>query len=156
MELEIHNMAGHLIRRLHQISISVFQDHMRQHGYDTTSVQFSALNALQKYPKIDQATLAGLIAYDKATIGGVIDRLEVKKFVKRTVSKRDRRAREVELTKEGLAALEAMKPIVLELQNEILAGLAPDEREVFVSLAEKLAKNGNHLSRAPLTIPAKG
>lgn len=150
MKLDIHNMAGHLIRRLQQISVSVFQERMQAQGYDLTSVQFAALNAIKSNPGIDQASLAGLIAYDKATIGGVIDRLERKGFVSRVVSPRDRRARELSLTKEGEAVLADLIPVVRKLQADVLTGLNAEERATFLKLAKKAADAGNELSRAPM------
>jgi DNA-binding MarR family transcriptional regulator len=153
MHLKIHNMAGHLIRRLHQISTSVFQNGMKQHHHDCTAVQFAALHAISKNPKVDQATIAGLIAYDRATIGGVIDRLEARELVSRSVNKRDRRAKELMLTDKGKTTLQAMMPLVEKLQTDMLAGLSQTEQVEFLRLAGKMAKNGNHLSRAPLIFP---
>lgn len=151
-KLQIYNMAGHLIRRLNQISTSVFQERMQDCGYDITSVQFAALNTINANPGIDQASLAGLIAYDRATIGGVVDRLEKKAFVSRAVSKRDRRAREITLTRKGKAVLATLSPVVVQLQKEILTGLTAAERAEFLRLAEKAATAGNILSRAPLVV----
>jgi len=153
VNVNIYNMAGHLIRRLNQISVSVFQSRVREAGYDMTSVQFAALNGIRKYPGIDQARLAGLIAYDRATIGGVIDRLEAKGLVSRSVSKRDRRFRRLALTEAGTAALERIGPVVASLQDEILSGLTKEERVEFIRLASKAAVAGNELSRAPLQLP---
>jgi len=150
-KLEIYGMAGHLIRRLNQISTSVFQDRMKAHGWDLTSVQFAALSAVGHTPGIDQASLAGLIAYDRATIGGVVDRLETKGLVKRTISTRDRRARAVTLTPKGTCLLAQVTPVVDALQHDILVGLTDDERDTFVRLAQKATTKGNDLSRAPLT-----
>lgn len=152
MKLEIHNMAGHLIRRLNQISASVFQDRMKSLGLDLTSVQFAAMNAIRVNPGIDQASLAGLIAYDRATIGGVVDRLEAKGLVIRRTNERDRRAREVSLTEQGEELLAKITPTVRALQADILVGLNPDEQVQFLKLAEKAAQGGNALSRAPLVI----
>ena len=149
-KLKIYNLAGHLIRRLNQISASVFQDRMQACGYDMTSVQFAALNAISSNPGIDQATLAGLIAYDRPTIGGVVDRLEKKGYVSRIVSKRDRRAREVALTPAGETALAELTPVIKRLQPDILTGLNAAERAEFLRLAQKAATAGNDLSRAPL------
>ncbi|MGF6861664.1 DNA-binding MarR family transcriptional regulator [Rhodobacteraceae bacterium MBR-64] len=150
---EIHHMAGHLIRRINQISVSLFQDRMRAEGLDLTPVQFAALFTLRDHPGVDQATLAGMIAYDRATIGGVIDRLEAKNLVTRQTSTRDRRAREVRLTPEGAALLARVHPTVRAVQADILVGLNQDERTTFLALAEKVAAAGNHLSRAPLLLP---
>lgn len=150
---EIHHMPGHLIRRINQISVSLFQDRMRAEGLDLTPVQFAALTTLRDHPGTDQARLAGMIAYDRATIGGVIDRLEAKRLVTRQVSARDRRAREVRLTDEGAALLDRITPVVRQLQGDILVGLDDAERAQFLALAERVAAAGNSLSRAPLVLP---
>ncbi len=153
MSLQIYNMAGHLIRRLNQISVSVFQSGVRDAGFDLTPVQFAALNGIRAYPGIDQAGLAGVIAYDRATIGGVVDRLEGKGFVTRRISRRDRRVRELTLTAEGHAVLEALEPVVSALQQDILTGLSPQEQAEFLRLARKATDAGNSLSRAPAMQP---
>ena len=153
--MDIHNYAGHLIRRLNQISTSVFQAGMKQAGQDLTPVQFAALNAIHQHPGADQATVAGLIAYDRATIGGVIERLEQKGLVARTVSARDRRARELAVTDDGRETLRQLGPVVRALQPTILTGLDPDEQALFLRLAAKAAEAGNSLSRAPLMVPAQ-
>lgn len=135
--MKAHGMAGHLIRRLNQISTQVFSKRMQEAGYDLTSVQFAAMDAIITRPGIDQAGVAAMIAYDRATIGGVIDRLEQKGYVERRVSKRDRRAREVRLTASGLRVFEEILPIVTDLQEEILAKLDRTERARFMELAAK-------------------
>ena len=96
-------MAGHLIRRLHQQSTQIFQAQTQAAGFDLTSVQFAALDAIAQQPGIDQASLAATIGFDRATIGGVIDRLERKGLVQRVVSEQDRRARQLHLTRRGRA-----------------------------------------------------
>ncbi|MCW1932008.1 MarR family winged helix-turn-helix transcriptional regulator [Pararhodobacter zhoushanensis] len=135
--MEAYDMAGHLIRRLHQISTQVFMARARDAGFDLTPVQFAAMDAIRVNPDIDQAGVAALIAYDRATIGGVIDRLVTKGYVARSVSARDRRAREVRLTDEGEALFTALLPVVRDLQGDILARLSEDERATFMALARK-------------------
>ena len=135
--MKTHGMAGHLIRRLHQLSTQVFTKRMQDIRFDLTSVQFAALEAIATHPGIDQAGVAALIGYDRATIGGVIDRLEQKGFVERNVSGRDRRAREVRATEEGLQTFEAILPIVSALQDDILARLNASERSILMMLVSK-------------------
>ncbi len=154
--IELHDMAGHLIRRLHQISVSVFAERMKAAGVDLTPVQFAALCALDANPDIDQATLAGLIAYDRVTIGGVVDRLEGKGLISRTVSRQDRRARSLRLTAAGMALLDQVRPIVRGFQDDILTGLSADERAQFMTLVRKTTRAGNDQSRAPLQAPRPG
>ena len=154
-KLKIYNMAGHLIRRLNQISASVFHDRVQACGYDMTSIQFAALNAISANKGLDQATLAGLIAHDRPTIGGVVDRLEKKGYVSRVVSQRDKRAREVAITQKGHDVLLELTPVIKKLQSEILTGLNAAERKEFIRLAQKAATAGNDLSRAPLIVDPK-
>ena len=146
----IYTMPGHLIRRLQQISVSVFAEQMKAAGSDLTSPQFAALAMLRDHPGIDQATLAGLIAYDRPTIGGVVDRLVAKGFVARTTNPEDRRAKVLTLTPEGDAALTRLIPVVEACQDAILPGLTNSEKAEFIRLAGKIAEAGNTLSRVPL------
>lgn len=131
------DMAGHLIRRLHQQSTLVFQTQTQAAGFDLTSVQFAALDAIAQQPGIDQASLAATISFDRATIGGVIDRLEHKGLVQREVSAQDRRARLLRLTPAGERLLRACRPVVEALQADILAPLSRAERATFLGLARK-------------------
>jgi DNA-binding MarR family transcriptional regulator len=144
----VSEMPGHLIRRLHQISTHVFMTRTKEAGFDLTPVQFAALDAIRESPGIDQAGLADAVAKDRATIGAVADRLEQKGLVSRKVNTRDKRARNLSLTEEGATLVAAIRPIVEQLQAEILPGLDAAEYGLFVELAAKAAKaTGNEPSR---------
>ena len=112
--MSLFEMPGHLIRRLNQISTNVFQREMKKVGLDLTQVQFAALLTVHQTPGMDQAGIAAKIAYDRATIGGVIDRLEQKGLVNRIVSPRDKRAREVRLTAAVSLSVLAINPATRE------------------------------------------
>lgn len=150
---EIYTMPGHLIRRLQQISISVFTDRMKALGHDLTAPQFATLAVLSQSPGIDQATLAGLIAHDRPTIGGVVERLEAKGLLTRRRNAHDRRAMVLDLTEAGAQVLETLVPEVRALQGDILPGLTDAERSEFIRLAAKVATIGNASARAPLVKP---
>lgn len=149
---EIYTMPGHLIRRLQQISVSVFSDRMRALGHDLTSPQFATLAVLARAPGIDQATLAGMIAHDRPTIGGVVERLEAKGLVTRRQNEKDRRAKVLELTEAGRALHDTLLPAVRAIQADLLPGLTPEERAEFTRLAAKVAEAGNATARAPLVL----
>jgi DNA-binding MarR family transcriptional regulator len=134
------DMAGHLIRRLHQQSTQVFVQRTQAAGFDLTPVQFAALDAIHAFPATDQARVAEMIAYDRATIGGVIDRLEQKGWIRRVVSERDRRARELSLTAKGKRVLAALLPVVRGLQEEILHPLNDADRASFLELARQVLR----------------
>lgn len=126
------DMAGHLIRRLHQHATAVFAQRTREAGFELTPVQFAALDAIRAHAGADQARIAEVIAYDRATIGGVIERLEQKGWILRVVSERDRRARVLSLTPEGERVLQRLLPVVQAVQSEILQPLNASERAHFL------------------------
>jgi DNA-binding MarR family transcriptional regulator len=136
--MESYSMPGHLIRRLNQRSSTVFNQTMLQHGFDITSVQFAAMEALHGTPDIEQAQLASLIFYDRATIGSVVDRLEQKGYLQRNVSPKDKRAKICRLTTLGEDVLQKTKPVVRALQKEITEGLTSQETAQFLVLAKKI------------------
>jgi len=90
---------GHQIRRAHQLSIALFMDETA--GFDVTPVQFAILNALMDDPGEDQVTLAGRVAFDAATSGSVIGRLEAKGWVRREADPSDKRRKLLWVTPDG-------------------------------------------------------
>lgn len=136
--MTVRDMAGHLIRRLHQQSTQVFVQHTQAAGYDLTPVQYAALEAIYENPGIDQARVAEMIGYDRATIGGVIERLEKKGWVRRVVSEQDRRSRELSLTAKGNGVRAALQPIVRDLQPDILSPLSAADQARFIDLARRV------------------
>jgi DNA-binding MarR family transcriptional regulator len=147
---DTEDMPGHLARRFQQIAVAVFLAEVENAGYDLTPVQYAALAALKANPGIDQATLAGLIAYDRTTITGVIDRLVQKGLVIRQASVRDRRARELIMTEAGRLTLRGITPAVEAAQQVMLRGLTAKESTELMRLLKKAISAGNELSRAPL------
>mgnify|MGYP001065358070 CR=1 FL=1 len=147
---KMHDMPGHLVRRFQQIAVAVFHTQVTEAGFDLTPVQYAALATVEANPGLDQITLAGLIAYDRTTIGGVVDRLVGKGFLTRRASEKDRRARVLEVTREGRDTLRDVLPAVEAAQRMMLRGLSPDEADIFLRLIRQAIDSTNDLSRAPL------
>jgi MarR family transcriptional regulator, temperature-dependent positive regulator of motility len=145
-----NEMPGHLARRFQQIAVAVFLAEVGEAGFDLTPVQYAALAAIKLNPGIDQVTLAGLIAYDRTTITGVVDRLVQKGLLVRNASSRDRRARELQITDAGKRTLRGVTPAVEAAQRTMLGGLTEKEGADLMRLLRKAIAAGNGLSRAPL------
>ena len=127
---------GHLIRRAQQIAVAVFAEHLA--AFDVTPVQFAILNALMDAPGTDQVSLAARVAFDAATFGSVIGRLETKGWVRREASPQDRRRKLLWLTPKGKKALIEMAPLVTQAQALILQPLQAQEQQQLVALLAKL------------------
>jgi DNA-binding MarR family transcriptional regulator len=153
---DAHDMPGHLARRFQQIAVAVFLNEVEEAGYDLTPVQYAALAAISGNPGLDQVTLAGLIAYDRTTITGVVDRLVQKGLIARHENSRDRRARELKITDAGRRVLRGVTPAVEAAQRTVVRGLTEKEAKELVRLLQKAIAAGNELSRAPLRDAATG
>lgn len=134
-DLFVHSMPGHLVRRLQQVAVRLFSEEV---GPDITPVQYASLTAIADRPNIGQAALAAIIGYDRATIGGVIDRLEQKGWIERKADATDRRANLLNLTAAGRAAMAAGRPAVLAVQAKLLQPLSAREREDFERMCRKI------------------
>jgi DNA-binding MarR family transcriptional regulator len=145
--LPIYRMPGHLIRRLHQMSVAVFSERIAAADEEITPVQFGAMCAVRAFPGVDQATIASMIAYDRVTIGGVLDRLEQKSLLTRQVKSTDKRAKVVFLTAKGQKLLQKLDPLVAKLQEDVLPGLSASEKKQLMALVAKaITAGGGDLS----------
>ena len=135
---------GYLIRRAQQIAVALFMEETA--GFDVTPVQFAILNTLMDSPGEDQVTLSKNVAFDPATFGSVITRLELKGWVMRTADPDDKRRKLLWVSESGKQVAFSMKRAVAKAQARIIKPLDADEQVQLVSLLGKLV--AGHDSRA--------
>jgi DNA-binding MarR family transcriptional regulator len=82
--------------------------------------------------------LAKRVAFDPATSGSVIGRLEAKGWLVRQAHATDRRRKLLVITPQGMDALAGMQAAVAEVQARILAPLGREEQKQFVDLLARL------------------
>src|SRR5258706_5154657 len=149
LDKNLYAKPGHLIRRCQQIAVALFIEEVGAGGHDITPVQYAALVAIQAKPRIEATTLAAMIAFDRSTLGDVIERLVGKGLVERVPDPQDRRVKRLALTREGGRVLAAVEPAVERAQARILAPLPAPDRKRFLALLEQLVDINNQHSRAP-------
>ena len=144
----VYNAPGYLFRRMQQIAVSIFVEECN--AYDLTPVQFAALVAIRNHPGIDATRLSAVIAFDRSTLGSVIERLETKRYAERKPSPDDKRIKLLHLTKEGAGLLREIMPSVDRAQARILQPLKPADRKTLLALLTQLVDLNNEASRVPL------
>lgn len=133
---DFRRAPGHLIRRAHQVAVAIFMEETAD--FEVTPVQFAILNALLEAPGEDQVTLARKVAFDAATFGSVITRLEARGWVRREPAGNDRRRKLLWVTEEGAEAARRMKRSVGRVQKRILDPLDDAERQQLLALLDRL------------------
>jgi DNA-binding MarR family transcriptional regulator len=149
MSLDLfYSRAGHLIRRMNQISVAIFLEETRALGL--TTVQYAALTMIDEVPDIDQARLSSMIAFDTTTLVKVLDRLAEKGLITRTRSHADRRKQLLNATAQGRDLVRKIQPMIDRAEQRILAPLSPSDRRKFMEMLTQLVNVNNVYSRAPL------
>jgi len=144
-DLGLYDQPGHLIRRAHQIAVSMFHDTM---GGACTPVQYAVLRMLHESPGIDQVTLAQRVGLDTSTTADLAARLETRGLIVRELL--PRRQRRLLLTAEGEALLGGLLPAVDALQHGLLDGMGEGDAAELLRLLRKFVELNNHQSRVPL------
>ena len=144
----VYTAPGYLFRRMQQIAVALFIEECK--AFELTPVQYAALIAIHTHPGIDATRLSAVIAFDRSTLGSVIERLESKKLIDRKPSGEDKRVKLLYLTKAGAAILRDIMPSVEKAQARMLQPLKPADRKVLVSLLTQLVDLNNEASRVPL------
>jgi DNA-binding MarR family transcriptional regulator len=157
IEPVLHRKPGYMIRRLQQIAVSIFLEETSE--FEITPIQYATLAAVSIYPGIDQLRVANAIGVDRATISGVIDRLQARKLMVRRVSGQDQRANELYTAPAGIELLHDIEAATERVQERILSPLTAGQRTAFLSSLNQLVLSHNHTSRVPIDkalIPLRG
>ena len=110
---------------------------------DLTPMQYATLVAVRENPGVDATRVASLIAFDRATTGSVLDRLEAKALLTRRASAQDKRLKLLKLTPAGAKLLARADTHVAQAQQAILAPLKPSEQKTLMQLLRKLIISQN-------------
>jgi DNA-binding MarR family transcriptional regulator len=144
----VYTAPGYLFRRMQQIAVALFVEECKE--YDLTPVQYAAMVAIHTHPGIDATRLSAVIAFDRSTLGSVIERLQIKSLIERRPAPDDKRVKLLYLTKSGVALLRDIKPSVERAQARMLQPLDPADRKKLMALLTQLVDLNNEASRVPL------
>jgi DNA-binding MarR family transcriptional regulator len=144
----VYTAPGYLFRRMQQIAVAIFVEECK--AFDLTPVQYASLIAIHTHPGIDATRLSAVIAFDRSTLGNVIERLQAKGLIERKPAREDRRVRLLYLTRQGTALLRDIMPSVDKAQARMLHPLKPADRKTLLALLTQLVDLNNEASRVPL------
>ena len=144
----VYTAPGYLFRRMQQIAVAIFVEECK--AYELTPVQYASMVAISTHPGIDATRLSAVIAFDRSTLGNVIERLETKGYIERKPSREDKRIKLLYLTKAGAVLLRDITASVDRAQARMLQPLKPADRKTLMALLTQLVDLNNEASRVPL------
>jgi DNA-binding MarR family transcriptional regulator len=131
----LDEQIGFILRQVSQRHATIFA---REIGINLTSTQWAALSKLAETGPCSQNQLGRQTAMDVATIKGVIDRLTARGLTETSPDPDDGRRLQVSLTRAGQQVAEKAAPNAFAISKETLAPLDAKEREILMSLLDKL------------------
>ncbi|MCY1166044.1 Transcriptional regulator SlyA [compost metagenome] len=130
---------GFLMHDVSRLRRSVFDEFMKPMAM--TRSQWWILAHLSRHDGMIQSDLANVLDIGKAALGGLIDRLEVSKFIERRADDNDRRVKRIYLTSKGTQIITEMRSKSHEMSERILAGLDTAPRHALVDMLTLVKKN---------------
>ena len=135
---EIEQSVGFLLSRAYKKGFSIFREQLLP--YNITPPQFSILAFLWKEDGISQTELCERSQVDRATMVGLVDRLEDEGLVKRHNHAGDRRAYRVCLTEKGRKLEIPLCDIAEKVLNEFTSRLTDKEINTLRDILNKLRR----------------
>jgi DNA-binding MarR family transcriptional regulator len=121
-----------LMIKLGRITLHRFTEALEPFGIRPRHV--AALIELRDHGKLTQQSLSGQLHLDPTNVVAILNELEKRGYATRRRDPQDRRRHLVEVSAKGLAVIEKLSEVMDGVEDELLDGLAPSEREQFEGL----------------------
>ena len=144
----LYRRPGFLIRRAHQIAVSIFLEEAAELGITTT--QYGALVVISLRDDLDQVGLSTLVGIDRSTTALVVAKLEVAGYLVRQGDPRDGRRKLLALTDAGRDVLARVKSPAQRVRDRELEVFSKEDRKTFLRLLEVFVDAFNADTRAPI------
>lgn len=131
---------SYVIARLERVVRQGVSERVRPHGL--TTLQYTTLSVLgRRRDGLSNAQLARRSLMTPQAMSEVIEGLEGGGFIKRNPHPNHRRVFPATLTPKGRRVLSACDEAVGELEEEMLRGLSPDEREALLEALKSCVRS---------------
>lgn len=117
--------------------------HTKLSAYNLTKSQLDILNYLDQHP--DQMTcqkdLQNHLHVSNATINGLVNRLEQNGYIYRITNSEDKRMVSIHPTEKANQIKDLFLTTIYNLEQKMMAHIAPDKQEELVNLLEQMIQN---------------
>ncbi len=106
--------------------------------FDISITEWRVIAVLGRYAGLSANGVAERTAMDKVAVSRAVARLGERGLLTREMHEADRRRSVLALSEAGYAVYDAVVPLALDYQREVLAALSSEERQLFDRLLAKL------------------
>ncbi|MCR9253824.1 MAG: MarR family transcriptional regulator [bacterium] len=133
--------AGYLVNMAAQLLKRELSRLLRSRKINVTAQQWAVLNRLNENEGLTQSEISVLTFKDNANITHIVDKLEEKKYIERSIDPNDRRTWRVNITSEGKVVRDRIEILAKEVLQKATKGVTKEELGIFNSVAERILKN---------------
>jgi MarR family transcriptional regulator, temperature-dependent positive regulator of motility len=143
----------HLLHRASQCAADIFASAIMPG--DLTPRQYAVLLTIANEEGLSQTDLVARTGIDRSTLADIVRRMSERNLLQRQRTKEDARAYSVRLTEKGRSALMAAEPVAMRIDQQILAALPANERQVFLQALSRLTGDldANNAQQGPQPQP---
>ena len=118
---------------------NVFQEMKKQlDQYELTPIQYAVLKCIGELDLHNPKEIADYLMLENSTISGILDRMENKGLIERSIDTEDRRYIRVDITEAARALEKPVNKTVEDVNKTVLSGFTNKEAEQLRTLLTKL------------------
>jgi MarR family transcriptional regulator for hemolysin len=141
-DLPIGMVVGRMLGRMGK----VFKRELNEAQIDITLEQLGLLHAISENEQdVVQQDMADMMNKDKSAILRLIDSLEKKGLVVRSIDPQDRRKNLLFVTEQGMAVLVKIGGVAAEINPKFVENISQADLDTFFAVAEKIKQNAERL-----------
>lgn len=134
--------TSYMLHRANQVATALF-DKVLGHK-DLTHSQVLVMISIAENPGTSQKLVSEATSIDRSTLADVANRLVRKGYIKRQRSRSDARRYNLSLTRAGEEALADARPLMQEVDRNLLVSLPQQDANEFMRLLSKIVMDLGH------------
>ncbi|PXW70806.1 DNA-binding MarR family transcriptional regulator [Loktanella sp. PT4BL] len=133
---DLETLIGYNMKRAYVAIQKDFRAALGEGGLSPRT--FSALSLVVAHPNISQSSLARMLGIERSGLVAIIDELERRNFLTRSVVPDDRRIQALVATSDGQLAYHDTLATVQAHEDRLLADLSASDKETLMQLLKKI------------------
>ncbi len=141
MIYRFEDSPGKLTQELSKAYGNALLSKIKKKGYDIGIPEWSTLSFLSSKQQASQQEIAVFLGAGKVFVKRLIDKMERRSLVSRSIRQADRRCNVVQLTSEGTELFEKVKPLAEDTISKARRNISFEEYHQFMRIIEKMKEN---------------
>ncbi len=141
MTYRFEDSPGRLTQELSKAYGNALLSNIKKKGYDIGIPEWSTLSFLSSKHQASQQEIALFLGVGKVFVKRLIDKMERRNLVRRSIRQADRRYNVVQLTSAGTDLFEKVKPLAEETISKASRNISVEEYHQFMRIIEKMKEN---------------